>query len=241
MKDKEPDEDGQLTLEVISKANRFNQWMFETIEPYCSGKLLEIGSGIGNISKFFLEQGYQIALSDIRQNYCEYLQQKFSHQSNLIDILQLDLVDAEFQNKYEPLREKFDTLFSLNVIEHIEDDALAIKNASYLLKKGGRLIILVPAYNWLFNHFDKALGHFRRYNRKSLIELFVQNRLKIRHVQYFNLAGIPGWFFSGRIQKNKTIPGTQMKFYNQLVPFFRILDKITINVAGLSVIAIGIK
>ena len=47
---KEIDEEGMETLKAISEANKFNEWMYERIAPDCSGKILEIGSGIGNIS-----------------------------------------------------------------------------------------------------------------------------------------------------------------------------------------------
>lgn len=237
----ELDPEGQLTLEVISRADRFNRWMFETIEPFCSGEILEAGSGIGNISRFFIEAGYPIALSDIRSHYCDYLRETFSGFPNLKSIYQLDLVEPGFENNQSSLREKFDTIFSLNVVEHIEDDHLAIRNARYLLKKGGNLIILVPAFNFLYNQLDKTLGHYRRYSRQTLENIFIQNQLRILHSQYFNLAGIPGWFVSGKLQKNKSIPGSQMKLYNHLVPVFKIMDKLVFNRAGLSVIAVGRK
>ncbi|MCC6516189.1 MAG: class I SAM-dependent methyltransferase, partial [Chitinophagales bacterium] len=51
---KEIDADGQTTLEAIDKADNFNEWMYQTIKPFCKGKVLEIGSGIGNISRYFL-------------------------------------------------------------------------------------------------------------------------------------------------------------------------------------------
>jgi len=237
----ELDPEGQMTLEVISKADRFNRWMFGTIEPFCSGKLLEVGSGIGNISKYFLEAGYPIALSDIRKNYCSYLRKEFSHYNHLIDVFQLDLADPDFEKKFSFVKEEFDTLFSLNVVEHIQDDRLAVYNAKYLLKKGGKLIILVPAFNSLYNHFDHSLGHYRRYTLTGLKAIFIQNNLKVLHSQYFNLAGIPGWYVSGKLLKNRTIPGGQMKLYDQLVPFFSLLDKLTFNVAGLSAIVVGTK
>lgn len=235
------DPDGQMTLSVISKAERFNQWMYNTIEPFCAGMILEVGSGIGNISRFFLEAGHSIALSDVRISYVNQLKQTFSHHPKLINVIQLDLVDPDFKEKYNSMKEMFDTLFSLNVIEHIENDHLAIQNAHYLMKKGGNLVILVPAYPSLYNHFDRSLGHFRRYTRKSLKTIMKEQKLKIIHSQYFNLAGILGWFVSGKLQKNKTIPGRQMDLYNQLVPAFKFLDLLTMNLAGLSVIAVGRK
>ncbi|HEY8937523.1 MAG TPA: hypothetical protein VIM65_19995 [Cyclobacteriaceae bacterium] len=103
------------------------------------------------------------------------------------------------------------------------------------------MIILVPAYNSLYNTFDKELGHYRRYTRKSLTNVFLKNELKIKKVTYFNAIGIIGWITSGKIQQNKTIPASQMKFYNTLVPVIKIIDKVLLQRIGLSVIVVGEK
>ena len=71
--------EGQETLQAMSSADGFNKWMYDTIKPFCKGKIMEAGSGMGNISQFFLLNDSQIMLSDIRENYCSILAQKFSH------------------------------------------------------------------------------------------------------------------------------------------------------------------
>lgn len=238
---KEIDEVGEETLDVISSANKFNQWTYDTIVPFCKGNILEIGSGVGNISKFFLEKQHPISLSDIRQGYCDELQKKFNRYPNLKGIELLDLVDPNFDKRFANLIGTFDTIFSLNVVEHIYDDNLAIKNARKLLKKGGHLIILVPSYQWLYNGFDKELDHYRRYNKKTLSALFDDNELTILKKQYFNFMGIFAWFISGKLQKNDSIPGGQMKLYNLLVPIFRVIDRLVFRMAGLSTIVVGQK
>lgn len=237
----EADVVGLETLQVISNADSFNQWMFENIKPFCNGEILEIGSGIGNISQFFLKNGFSITLSDIRDTYCRILKQNFSSFSNLKDVIKLNIIDADFDNEYKEYCAQFDTIFALNVIEHIEDDNLAISNCYKLLKPEGKIIILVPAYQALYNRFDKELEHFRRYNKASLKSLIKNNNFTVIKSQYFNSAGILGWFVSGKLQKNKTIPQGQMKLYNLLVPVFKLVDKILFNKIGLSVISIGQK
>ena len=235
------DVEGLETLNVVAAADNFNKWMYNTIAPYCSGEILEIGSGTGNISDFFLANNHRICLSDIRENYCQLLEQKFRKNPNVIDIVQLDLVDPDFENKYSKFIGKFDTVFALNVVEHIEDDMLAIANCRKLLKDGGTLIILVPAYQWLYNNFDKELYHFRRYVKKSLSRLFIENKFKIVRAMSFNAFGILGWFVTGSVLKKKIIPSGQMKFYNKLVPMFKLLDNILFKRIGLSVIVVGKK
>lgn len=237
----EIDQVGQETLEVISSANKFNIWMYDTIKPYLKGKVLEIGSGIGNISDYLYKDGFNLMLSDIRQNYVSTLRKKYAGNKNFINAKVLDLADPDFDNKYANLFNSFDCIFALNVVEHIEKDNEALSNCHKLLKKDGHLIILVPAYSWLYCNFDKKLGHFRRYTSSKLIKLFNQNELNILHKQYFNFMGILGWLVSGKILKKKTIPGDQMRLYNRLVPIFKVIDRIFFHSVGLSTVVVGKK
>jgi SAM-dependent methyltransferase len=238
---KEVDQEGLETLEAISKANHFNEWMYQTIRPHLSGHILEVGSGIGNISRLFLRDGHRITLSDVRDNYCQALERAFANEANLDGILHLDLVHADFEQQYAPHIGTFDSVFALNVVEHIENDALAIANTMRLLKPGGRMVILVPAYQWLYNRFDKELYHYRRYTARSLGALYRQNGLRVDKTFYFNTVGMAGWFYSGRVLNKKTIPRGQMSLYNKLVPVFKVIDKLVLNKTGLSVVAFGSK
>lgn len=235
------DQEGMDTLEVVSEADNFNKWMYKTIKPYCSGRILEIGSGIGNISEYFLNNKHNITLSDIRENYCSILERKFADKSNLEDVFLIDIIDVDFDTKHKDLFGTFDSIYALNIVEHVKDDLQAIANCKKLLKENGNLIILVPAYQSLYNGFDKELEHYRRYTQASLNKIFTENKLKIIHQQYFNSIGILGWWFSGNILKKKTIPKGQMNIYNTLVPVFKIIDKIILNKTGLSVITVGSK
>ena len=237
---KEIDREGSDTLSVIANADKLNSWFYQTINPFCSGKILEIGSGIGNISQFFIQNKRDIILSDLRANYLEMLTKRFP-KFDQNDFCLLDLVDQDFDEKYKDKFNSYDSIFAINVVEHILDDQQAIKNCYKLLKKGGHLIILVPAYQFLYNRFDKELEHYRRYNQTSLNNLFEIANFKIIKEQYFNAAGIFGWYVSGRLLKNKLIPERQMKLYNSLVPFFKIIDKIIFNKFGLSVVTVGKK
>jgi 2-polyprenyl-3-methyl-5-hydroxy-6-metoxy-1,4-benzoquinol methylase len=233
---KEIDQEGLEILSVIEKADRFNEWMYRTIAPHCKGKILEIGSGIGNISQFFIADKQEIVLSDLRDNYCDILRNKFNN-----PVMKMDLVHPDFDNEYAGAIGTFDTLFALNVVEHIKDDLLAIGNCKKLLKPGGTLIILVPAYQFLFNNFDVELEHFRRYTQKSLKAVIVKNNLRITKLFSFNFIGIFGWFVSGKILREKSIPEGQMSLFNKLVPICKIADFLTFNQMGLSVICIATK
>ena len=237
----EVDRIGEVTLDAISEAEKFNKWMFDVILPFSKGRVLEIGSGIGNISAHFLNAGFNIHLTDIRYQYCNRLNTRFDSEPLFLGAEIMDLVDPEFDSKFATQFQTYDTIVALNVIEHIKDDLTAIANCKKLLKTGGHLIILVPSYDALYNKFDVELGHYRRYRKSSLSALFQKNDLEILTKRYFNLAGILGWFVTGHLQENESIPRSQMKLYNKLVPLFKLIDRISFNRVGLSTIVVGRK
>jgi 2-polyprenyl-3-methyl-5-hydroxy-6-metoxy-1,4-benzoquinol methylase len=234
------DPTGSATLDNISEAESFNKWMYSAISPNLYGKILEIGSGIGNISAFVLKDNSNVTLSDLRPEYCEYLSNHFENNSGF-SVELIDLADPDFELKHQKLLNSFDSVFALNVIEHIEDDSLAITNCRKLLKESGNLVILVPAYQWLYCRFDIELGHFRRYNRKTLSALFKKNGLTVKEMYYFNAAGIFGWLLFGKILNTRQIKKEQMRIYNRFVSIFMLIDKIIFRKSGLSIIITGRK
>ena len=236
MKYKEIDVEGEQILKSMSKGIKLNYWMYSQIKPFIKGKTLEIGSGIGNISRHFIENSEEICLSDIRDQYIKSLKSKYPKN----EVLKIDLVDPDFDLKHSKLFETFNLVFALNVIEHIQDDKKALINLTKLLKPDGYLYILVPAHQILYNNFDKTLFHYRRYNKRKLIDTF-PNSIKIIKSWYFNFAGIFGWLIVGKILNKKIIPESNMILYNLLTPLFKLLDYITFNKVGLSVIVVGQK
>lgn len=227
------DHKGHEILDAISGAAAFNRWMYKAIRPYCSGRILEVGSGVGNISRNFIEEKAEIVLSDIRASYRDALHAQFPGN----EVVDLDIVDPEFARKHAALLGTFDSVFALNVVEHIRDDNTAVKNMVDLLKPGGLLTVLVPAHQALYNGIDHALEHYKRYNRKSISGL-LQPHGELVRTFYFNAMGIPAWWISGAVFRQKTIPSGEMKLYNAFVPVFRAIDAITGNSVGLSVIGV---
>lgn len=232
---------GEATLDVIAQAHRFNRWMYSTIKPFCRGRIFEIGSGTGNISRFFIEDQQQIMLSDFRETYCKNLSTRFGNSPGVLGIEVLDLIDPGFDTRFSGHLGKYETVFALNVLEHISDDVQALNNCYKLLARGGQVVILVPSYRKLFNGFDRELGHHRRYTKSSLSRVFARTGFKVVHKQYFNFLGIFGWYLSGNILKKKIIPGKQMSLYNSLIPVIKIFDKIVLKRIGLSTIMVGRK
>jgi SAM-dependent methyltransferase len=231
---------GLSTLISLREADRFNEWMFEAIRPYISGKTLEIGSGIGNISTILVRHQIPLYVSDHTDEYVGRLRNKFATTDLVKGIFTIDLTEKHFETAHAEIIGTFDTVFALNVIEHIWDDSRAILNCRRLLKPGGRLVILVPALPILFNNLDRGLDHHRRYSSQSLRQL-LSGSFRVTEMKYFNLAGIGGWWLTGTLLRRKTIGEGRAKLYNRLVPLLRLADKLTLHRLGLSLVVVGEK
>jgi SAM-dependent methyltransferase len=234
------DEIGFSTLINISDADKLNNWMFESIRPYLKGNILETGSGIGNISSIFVHRQIPLSLSDNKDEYGRFLKRKFNSTPYIKDVFLIDLADKDFDSSYAHLLGSFDTVFALNVLEHIDDDSRAVENCYKLLASGGQLILLLPAYQGLYNKLDKELGHFRRYTGNTMRKL-LSGHFEVVRIWHFNLAGIFGWFLFGSIFRRNLITKKQIHAYEVLIPLFRLADWLTFRKIGLSVIGVGRK
>ena len=124
---------GHEILETVSNSENFNNWMYEEIFPGLKGDILEIGSGQGAYSKRIIKDFPEssITLTEIAPSYLKNLEKEFS--SKNVNISKLDLnCKTDFENiGYE----KFDSIFGLNVLEHVKDDEFALNQLHKMLKK----------------------------------------------------------------------------------------------------------
>jgi SAM-dependent methyltransferase len=234
--DKQYSPEGRRTLDAIDQAPRFTDWMYQQIRPYLRGDIWEIGSGSGTYSKKivrdFPEQ--RIVLSDIDEAACRTLRERFGAPR-----IAVESIDLEKNEDLEKIKIPIQSAFALNVLEHIADDVLALRNIHARLSAGGRFVLLVPAHTRLFNRIDRTLGHRRRYTKKELVEKIGKTPFRIERLYYFNSLAMAGWFWSGSIM-SRSIPGERaVRLYDRLVPALRFLEKrILRRRLGISLIAV---
>lgn len=226
------DQVGAATLERIAAAPAFNRWMYDRLARWIGARVLEVGSGIGNMSRYFVDRP-SVVLTDTEPAYREALTRRFGALPHVrVTALRLPELPPDLE------REAFDAIVCLNVLEHIQNDRDSLAAMRELLAPGGRLVLLVPALPALYGSLDRALGHYRRYTPALLQARYREAALEMRHLEWFNLAGIPGWWFVGRVLARELIPGGSLSLYNALVPLFR-LERLLPWRIGQSLIAIG--
>ncbi|MBV8816991.1 MAG: glycosyltransferase, partial [Acidobacteriaceae bacterium] len=194
------DED-KSTLDAFSDAPNFNRWMAETIGPSIGKRVLEIGAGIGNLTRILVRSRDLYIASDLDYEHLERLKSRLAHRPNL-EVAQLDAARPE---QYQPFMGLVDTVVCLNVVEHIQDDLGALTNIHAVLEDGGRAVILVPEGQSVYGTLDEALGHFRRYSEAQLSKRMQEAGFEVERIIRFNRISRPGWWLNGKILKRRVI------------------------------------
>jgi len=229
-------DEGAETLHALSGAPRFNRWMADTIRPYVGERVLEIGAGIGNLTRALIPRRKRYVATDIDPEHLARLATRFQHRPNL----SIRYCDLARPGDFTDLSASMDSVVCLNVLEHVEDDMQGLRNIHSVLKPGGRAIILVPHGQEIFGTLDVALGHYRRYAHAELKEKMEKAGFRVERILDFNRISRPPWYVSGRILKRTTLGSGQMKLFDRFVWLWRSID-VYLPWPPTSIIAIAVK
>jgi len=220
-------------LDSLSKAVQYQKWIYSSVQPFMGRRILEMGSGIGNLSQW-LPLHERLILSEVESSLLPFLKDKI-HQtfgtSTKVTVHHTDL-NQDFYQTF--LSEQLDTIVSFNVIEHIENDTDALTEWAHLLREGQkkegdqapyRLVSFVPAQPWAYGAIDKNYGHFRRYS-VSDIQRISQKIAPDAKLYYrtFNAIGLLGWIWNGKIKNTALINPKMVNSFEKLVPVLRPID-----------------
>jgi glycosyltransferase involved in cell wall biosynthesis len=222
------------TLRFMEGAGRYNEWLYRQSQPFLGNRILEVGAGVGGITKYLLNKMLVVA-TDSDNFYFEELQRKYGSYSNF-QIIKYDPANDGPCLEYGP----FDSILCMNVLEHLTEDKKALHSMSLSLQTGGKLVLLAPAHQLLYSTMDRNLGHFRRYSRLQLKSLLQEAGFEIESIYYLNALGAVGWFVNGLIFRRAMIPSRQVRLFDLLVRFLS-LEKVCRPPFGLSVLAVAKK
>jgi SAM-dependent methyltransferase len=224
------------TLNQLAKLDRYNHWIYEHISHALGRRVLEVGSGTGNITQFLCSEGREVTATDIVPSYRSELDRLFGDDPKI----RVEKFDLTVKAPDAFIADPFDSVVCLNVLEHIEDDLFALAQMRDSLTTGGKLALLVPAHRFLYGEFDRAVGHFRRYERRELADKLEKAGFIVLEMKFFSLAAALPWFINGRLLKRDYIPAGQANLANLLVPLLK-LERLIGPPCGLSLIAIAQK
>ena len=191
----------EIALERFDKSNFWIFYFVLKIRKFLKDGILEVGAGCGSFTRGYMKNFQSITLTDTDEGSYNLLKKNFINEKN-INVLNSNIKDID---------SRFNTLLYFNVLEHIEDDKLEIKNALEKLNYGGHLIILVPAHQKIYSNLDKAVGHYRRYD----INFFKENKFKnseIVKLQYLDFFGYALYYLNKIFFKKETYP-TAVKIF----------------------------
>jgi SAM-dependent methyltransferase len=214
--------------------NRLDRWLLNELKPALNSRVLEVGCGHGNIVPFLLDRELVVATDQNSEAVAEVCD-RFRDHANL----QTCVFDVTASPPVEIFPYKVNTVISLNLLEHIEDDLKAVRNMVRLMPEGGTLVIIVPAHNWLYGPMDSSIGHFRRYTKSIMHKVITLAGAEVSHQSYRNMFGALGWWFAGRVLRRKNPPAVQLSLFNRLVPLFAFVERIVRPPFGLSLITIA--
>jgi SAM-dependent methyltransferase len=217
---------GELT--VFREARRWKAYWRDEIAPYVHGAVLEVGAGIG---------ANTTALADLEWDswLCLEPDPELAGQINFPDPVH-QVVTGTIADL--PAARRFDTILYLDVLEHIADDRSELLAAVARLNPGGSLIVLAPGHNFLFSPFDSAIGHFRRYSRRSL-KAVAPPGLRQEKLIYLDSCGLLA-SLGNRLLLRSAAPNRRqiLTWDTFLVPCSRRLDRLLAGNLGKSVLGV---
>jgi len=215
-------------LEIFDQAKIFQKYIYLIIKKYLKDNILEVGAGIGSFTRSYFHNHKNIHLSDLDQNNCNILKEKFNDNDIKID-----------GKKISEINLNFNTIIYLNVLEHINEDKKEIELALSRLNLGGHLIILTPAHQNLYSKFDKVIGHLRRYDAGFFSSNNYKNA-KIKKLIYLDALGYILYFFNKIFFKEEVYP-SKIKIFvwdKIFTPITIIFDYITRYKFGKNILCI---
>ena len=218
-------------LEGLATAVNHRRWFVELALPYLGDNPIEIGSGLGDYALEWAEHLPRFTASEADPDRLVLLKERLADRTN-IDVREMLLPTTD--------RGDYSSAVSYNVLEHIEDHVGALRSMSTLVRPGGRIILIVPAFMFAMSQVDIATGHVRRYTKKTMRAALTEAGLEIEKLHYANALGLIGYYGATSIFKLAPKEGPMVKLYDSLVlPVTKAAERLVKPPFGQSVFAVA--
>jgi SAM-dependent methyltransferase len=224
-------------LDLFATAERWKAYVRSQVGPYLGRQVLEVGAGHGGTTRMLCDRG---------PSRWVCLEPDSSLASRLIASISSgelpDCCEARIGTLTDlDEKDRFDTILYMDVLEHIADDRAELARAALQLQKGGHLVVLAPAHQWLFTPFDEAIGHYRRYTKTSL-RAAAPDELGLARLVYLDSIGMLASLGNRLVLKSSMPSRGQIALWDRLmVPMSRIADPLLGYSLGKSVLAVWKK
>jgi SAM-dependent methyltransferase len=209
-------------LQVFQHAINWKNYWRRKCAPFMGQRVLEVGAGMGASTKIFAD--YQGSLWVALEPDADLVEMLKAHQANHLLPAQCDIRIGTLASLGDG--EVFDTILYIDVLEHIEADRQEIENAARHLAPSGFLVVVSPAFQFLYTPFDKAIGHYRRYTKKML-SLLTPPGCTVAHSAYLDSVGMLASLGNLLFLKAAQPSLKQIRFWDRvLIPVSRGVDRV---------------
>jgi 2-polyprenyl-3-methyl-5-hydroxy-6-metoxy-1,4-benzoquinol methylase len=226
-------------LERLGTAKHFFDWVLDELDPYLRGRLLEVGAGLGTITRKLVDRYPDLSIVAL-----EPAENVFADLESYAALTPRVTALRQTLAEYGPEQAGgFDTVLYLNVLEHIADDERELRLAARMLRPGGALLVFGPALEWLYGELDYRAGHYRRYSLRRLRALASAAGFKVVSARYFDVLGVLPYLVVYRLGRHDDIAGSTLWGYDRaVVPLSRLLQRaVRRPPLGKNVILVAVK
>jgi len=218
--------------ELDTNVPNYNEWLRSLVAPAATGRVIELGAGMGTFSLALLQTADHIVAVEPSARGSAALSAATEH---------IDRVTAVHGYASDAAGlGPFDGAVMSNVLEHIEDDEGTLRELLAMVKPGGLVAVYSPAFELLMSDFDREIGHVRRYRKHGLVRTFETAGFEISEARYVNMPGFFAWLLVSRLlHKRPTHSGLSRLYDRRVVPVARWVESRVRMPFGQSVLVIG--